>query len=233
MEFYELIEKIIDTIPSGYENIKAICETILPYLFGIACGATCFVGHFMHKVWNAFLFFCIGFFAPLFIIFVLFEPSGVLFWIIALLCAVCGGACAYYSKNIFKVRLFITTLIMVYIAVPDYFSFLGKGASVLIGIVLAVIAAVLSIKYKYLAVIATTSFSGALMLWSVFEKLFSINHILVSVLAILTGCVGLAVQCVVEKKELKETYEHIKEQSKKAKKTAKKVKNKVSKNSND
>lgn len=53
------------------------------------------------------------------------------------------------------------------------------------------------------------------------------NHTLRMVLAIIMEIIGFAVQCYVEHKELKESYEEIKEKGKKAKHAYKNVKDKV------
>ncbi|WP_297031207.1 hypothetical protein [uncultured Eubacterium sp.] len=158
MEFYEFFEKTVSFVPSDFEHFKNICELILPWLFGILTVATSFAGHFMHKVWNIFFFFGIGFFVPLFASFVILKPTGAFFWVLVLLSAVIGVLCAVYSHKLHKTKLFITTLSMVYIAVSGYLLGLGKGISVLIGIIVAVIAALLAVKYKYLALIVTTAF---------------------------------------------------------------------------
>ena len=90
----------------------------------------------------------------------------------------------------------------------------------LFGIIVAVIAALLAVKYKYLAVIVTTAFSGSMMFLDMIESHFEFNHNLSMIFAIVMGFCGLLCQCVVEKKELKETYEHIKENADKVKKKA-------------
>ncbi len=215
MEFYEFLEKICSFIPGEYESVKSAAESIMPVLFALFAGATSFFGHFMHKVWNVFFFFGIGFFIPLLALFAWFNPSGAVFWILVVLCAICGVACACYSKHLSRFKLFIISFFMTYIAVPQYLSFLGKFGSALAGFAVAAVAAVMSIKYKYIAVICTTAFSGALMLWNTIEGALGLNHFLVMLLAALTGAAGLAVQCLVERKELKETYKQIKKKSKK------------------
>lgn len=221
MEFYEFFEKIIGFIPENFKRISEICEALLPWLFGFFTLATSFVGHFMHKIWNIFFFFGIGFFVPLLIIFAAFQPSGAVFWIVVLGCVAIGVLCAVYSHHLHKTKLFITTLLMVYIAVSGYLISLGKGIAILIGIAVAIVAAILSIKYKYIAVIVTTAFSGSMMFWNMIEVKFGAPHVLVNILAIAMGLVGLAVQIYVERKELKETYEDLKEKSKKVKEKVK------------
>lgn len=229
MEFYELIEKIISYIPEGFESQKQAAEIILPWILGFCTAATCLFGHTVHKIWNAFFFFWIGFLVPMFLIEFVFAPEGTVFWILAVVCAALGVICAVYSKKLFRIQLFITTLIMVFISVPAYLSFLGEAGSVLAGFLIAVIAAILSIKYKYIMLIITTSFSGSFMLFNIIEKHFGFGHTLSTVFAVIFAFIGLAVQCYVERKELKETYEHLKEQRKKIKSRSKKNKTSISK----
>ncbi len=224
MEFYEFFEKLIDFFPEGYESAKAMCQACLPWLYAIFTIATCFFGHFMHKVWNACLFFSIGFFLPLIILFaVLKEPSGVLFWILVLACLAIGVLCAVYSKHLFKTKLFITTFVMVYITVSDYLITIGKGIGILVGLLLALIAGILSIKYKYMMLMITTSFSGSFLFWNWMEDQLSFSHLLMTAFAVLMGCLGLAVQIFVEKEELKESYHGIRKHSEKVKKLHKKI----------
>lgn len=220
MEFYEFFEKLVSYVPADFQRLKTACENILPWLFGLLTVTTSFAGHFMHKVWNIFFFFGIGFFVPLFASFVILKPTGAFFWVLVLLSTVIGVLCAVYSHKLHKTKLFITTLLMVYIAVSGYLLGLGKGIAVLFGIIVAVIAALLAVKYKYLAVIVTTAFSGSMLFWDMIESHFAFNHNLSMIFALVMGLCGLLCQCVVEKKELKETYEHIKENADKVKKKA-------------
>ena len=221
MEFYEFFEKIIGFIPENFRKTSEICEAALPWLFGFFTLATSFVGHFMHKIWNMFFFFGIGFFVPLFVLFAIFRPSGTVFWVVVLGCVAIGVLCAVYSRHLHKTKLFITTLLMVYIAISGYLIALGRGVAILFGIVVAIIAAILSIKYKYIAVIANTSFSGSMMFWNMIKAKFGAPYIIVNILAIVMGIAGLAVQIYVERKELKETYKDIKDKSKKVKQKVK------------
>lgn len=232
MEFYELIDKITNAIPPGYENIRSVFETLLPWLFGLFTAATCLFGHAVHKIWNAFLFFCIGFFLPMLIIQGLFAPTGAVFWICAALSAVLGGICAYFSKKIYKAYLFISTFFLVFISVSSYLSFLGDYGSVAAGFVLAVAAAILSTKYKYITVIVTTAFSGSFMLFNIVENKLSIPHTAATALAVLFAFVGMATQCFVERSELKETYEHLKERKKQLSSVSKKIGKKSDKSQN-
>ena len=226
MEFYEFFEKVVSYIPVGYENLQHICELLLPWLFGLCTLATCFVGHFTHKIWNVFFFFTVGFMIPLFILFALFTPSGFVFWMLVLVCILLGVLCAVNSHHLHKTKQFITTFLTSYIAVSSYLIALGTGTAVLIGFIIAVLAGILCIKYKYIGVIVTTSFSGSMMFWDMIEAKFGTPHVLVNILAILMGIGGLAVQAYVEQKELKETYEELKNHSKTIKhKVFKKEKN--------
>ena len=227
MEFYELIEEIIGFIPEQFEALRHNAEAVLPWILIICTAATCLFGHKVHKIWNAFLFFWLGFFIPMFIIEALLEPTGVLFRICAVLSAGVGVLCAVYSKKIHKVQLFVTAFFLVLVSVPSYVSFLGDFGSMVFAFVLAVAAGILSIKYKYLVVIITTSFSGSFMLFNIIESKTDLPHTPVTVFSIIFALIGLAVQCYVEREELKETYEHLKERKEQIKAAPDKVKNKI------
>ncbi len=224
MEFYELIEKIIGFIPDEFKNLRNISEIAMPWILGICTAATCLFGHKVHTVWKAFLFFWIGFFIPLLILQILFEPTGVLFWVFTVLCVAVGVLCAVYSKKIHKAELFITTFFIVFISVPSYLSFLGNSGSMLAGLFLSVAAAVLSIKYKYITVIVTTSFSGSFMLFNIIESKTGFPHIPITVFAIVFALCGFALQCYVEREELKETYENLKKRKNQMKSVSQKIK---------
>lgn len=227
MEFYELIEEIIGFIPEQFENLRHYAEIVLPWILIICTAATCLFGHKVHKIWNAFLFFWLGFFIPMFIIEALFEPTGVLFWICAVLSAGVGAFCAVYSKNIHRVKLFVTTFFLVLVSVPSYVSFLDDFGSIVFAFILAIAAGILSIKYKYIVVIITTSFSGSFMLFNIIESKTNFTHIPITIFSIIFALIGLAVQCYVEREELKETYEHLKERKKQIKSAPDKIKNKI------
>lgn len=230
MEFYEFIETVISYIPPEFEKLSRLAEIILPWILGICTAATCFFGHTVHKLWKAFFFFGIGFIVPLIAVEALFAPKGAVFWVCVIICAGIGVVCAVYSKKIFRVQLFITTLIMVFISVPSYLSFLGDSVSVLLGFIIGVVCAILSIKYKYIMVIITTSFSGSFMLFDIFENVLGLPHIIKTISAIIIAFIGLAVQCYVEREELKETHEHLKKRSKQLKTAPEKIKNKIKPN---
>lgn len=218
MEFYELLEEFIGAIPPGYESVRAAAEAALPWILGICSAATCFFGHTVHKIWNAFFFFWIGFLVPVFALGLIFGSDQTAMYIYIAIGIVCGGLCAFYSKKIFKVQLFVTAFIMVFTTLPSYLTFLGGTAANIIGFVIAVAAGVLSTKYKYIMTICTTAFSGAFMLFGIFEANFALSHPAASALAVITGILGLCVQCFMERKELKETWEQLKNKKNKLKK---------------
>lgn len=217
MEFYEFFEKICGFIPDQYKAIQMTAEAALPWLFGIFALATCFCGHFMHKVWNACLFFVLGFFVPLFILFVIFQPEGILFTVFEILCLILGIVCAYYAQRLHRIRVAVTTFLMVYIAAPSFFEFLGRGMSVFVGFLLAIILAFVSVKYKYLTVIVTTSFTGAMLFWDMAAAKTGMSHVVVMLLTVLAGTAGLVTQCYIEREELKKSLTEVKEVHRKAK----------------
>ncbi len=229
MEFYEFFERVFSYIPDDFSTLRGICETILPLLFGLFTLATCFLGHFMHKVWNACFFFAIGFFVPLFIIFAIFMPTGTAFWLLVAGCLIFGIFCAVFSHHLHRIKLFITTFLMVYITVSGHIITFNTGVAVIVGLVLGVIAAIISIRYKYITVLFTTAFTGSFMFWTMLEVKFSINHILILIIAVIMGVGGLLLQCYIEREELHASYDRLIEHSKKAKHAAVKIKNKVKK----
>ncbi len=210
MEFYEFFEKIVSYIPADFEQVRRGAEAVLPWLYALFTGTTCFLGHFMHKVWNGFFFFGLGFIVPLFALFVLLKPTGAVFWVLVVLCVAIGIACAYYSGKLFRARLFITTLVMMFISTADAVDALGNGVAILLGLIVGVAAALLSLKYKYITVIVTTAFSGASLLFGMIGGRFGWPHGLTAVLAAALGVIGLGVQCFVERGELKASYEQLK-----------------------
>lgn len=209
---------MIEYIPESYTNLRNFMNAFLPIFLCICTSATCLFGHKIHSIWKAFTYFMIGFFLPMFILELLFEPTGIIFWILAIICFAIAIICAVYLRKIHKAELFVTTFFTVYISLPAYIAFLGKGSSIITALIVAIIAAILSIKYKYLTVIVTTSFTGSFMFFSILESKLMISHTLVTVLALIFAFIGLAVQCYVEKDELKETVKKINEKKEKLKK---------------
>jgi len=229
MEFYELLEKIAECIPAGYEELERNFTAFLSVFFAVSAAATCFFGHFVHKIWNAFFFFFIGFLASYFTAAILLKPSGAWIWVLIIICSVIGAICAFYSKNLHKARLFVTTFLLVFASLPSFLSFLGKTASVAAGFAAAIASGILSTKYKYIVTIVTTAFSGSFILLNIIEKPLHMSDSLSSVMAVLLAIAGIAVQCFVEREELKETYESLKEKGQKIKSKAElKSKNKSS-----
>lgn len=226
MEFYELIEKIIEAIPSGYENVRLILETVLPWILGFFAIATCFAGHFVHKIWNAFFFFWIGFLIPVFVIGFPLKAQGAGLNALIIFGIVCGVLCAYFSKKLHKMRLFVTSFLMVFITLPSYLKFLGSALSVITAFAVGTAAGILSAKYKYIMTIITTAFSGSFMFFSVIEAHSGISHFAACAMAVFMALGGLAVQCFVEREELKESLEQLREKRKKVKKFSDRVKEK-------
>jgi len=211
MEFYELLEKIAEYIPAGYEEIERNFTAFLSVFFAVSAAATCFFGHFVHKIWNVFFFFFIGFLVSYFTVALLLKPSENWIWVLIIICSIIGIICAYYSKYLHKARLFVTTFFLVFASLPSFLSFLGKTVSVTIGFAAAIAVGILSTKYKYIVTIAATAFSGSFILISIIEKPLHMSEPFSSVMAVLLAAAGIAVQCVVEKEELKETYASFKE----------------------
>ena len=209
MEFYELLEEITEAVPAGYENIAALLTAALPWVMGICALATCFFGHKVHKIWNAFFFFWIGFLTPVFVIGLLASPEGFWMELVILLGVVTGGVCAFFSKKLLKLQLFVTTFFLAFAALPSYLLFLGEIGSVAVGFLGAVAAGVLSMKYKYIMTLVTTSFTGASLFFVPVQAKTALSDGAAAILSLLLGAAGLAVQIFIERKELQESGEAV------------------------
>ena len=89
--------------------------------------------------------------------------------------------------------------------------------SVFVGFLLAIILAFVSVKYKYLTVIVTTSFTGAMLFWDMVAAKTGMSHVVVMLLTVLAGTAGLVTQCYIEREELKTSLTEVKEVHRKAK----------------
>lgn len=216
MEFYELFEKAAGFIPEGYSNVRAVVENFFPWLLIISTAATCFFGHAVHKLWNYVLFFSIGLFTTFIVLTLIIrnEKADSLIFIISL---AAGALASYYSKNLHKTKLFLSTAFIVMVSLPGYLPFLNDMLAFLISIAAGIAAGILSIRYKYIVVIVTTAFSGSFMLLNTVEYRFGLSPQAADILAVIIGFAGLALQCYIERKELKETLERLKNKIKKLK----------------
>lgn len=228
MEFYDFFEKLVGYIPDGAKTVKSFCTAALPWLYAVFTGATCFAGNYMRIFWNVCLFFCGGFFFPLLVLYAIFKPGDFVLWIFVAISALCGGACVYFSKYLYKTKIFVTAFFIVYISVSDWLiGSVGTAGAVFVGLALALAAGILGIKYKYITVICITAVSGSMMFWNMIENTFKISHYATLCFTILMGVGGIAVQAAVQKEDLKKSYENIKASAKKAKKFGKKIKSKT------
>lgn len=218
MEFYELLEKIIHAIPAEYATTAAALSAALPWILGFCSAVTCFFGHKIHKIWNAFFFFWIGFLVPVFVIGLLTDPNETGMQALIGFGVICGALCAFFSKKLFKLQLFVTAFFMVFATAPAYLTFIGQVGSLLAGFVIAVVAGILNMKYKYIMTILTTAFSGAFLLFGVFEAQVGLSHTAATILSLAVGAAGFALQCFVERKELQESWEQLQQNYKNAKK---------------
>ena len=109
---------------------------------------------------------------------------------------------AIFAKRLHKLQLFFVNAALVYAALPSVLSrWLPETASVLIGLVVAVIVGILAAKYKYIVTIITTSVSGALTAGPMILELVKVNSF--SLLLALEGVLiaaGLTVQFLTERR---------------------------------
>ena len=202
MEFLELLKVIQESIPPDYAWVSQAISDIFPWLvLGMAL-LLCFFGHKVHQLWAEFLFCGIGILVGIITgAFLVGAFSELSTWVLLppLLLGMLG---AIFAKRLHKLQLFFVNAALVYAALPSVLSrWLPETASVLIGLVVAVIVGILAAKYKYIVTIITTSVSGALTAGPMILELVKVNSF--SLLLALEGVLiaaGLTVQFLTERR---------------------------------
>lgn len=220
MEFLELLAEIREFIPQQFQGVSDWIGIVLPYLFFAAYLATCFMGHKLHKIWNAFLFFGIGFFIVA-IVGALLIPAAPVELVLVLALAV-GIIAGWQSHRLHHLELFIYNAYMVFVALPDLLgNIMPKTYALLIGFVAAIAVGLLAAKFQYVVTITTTSISGAVNAAPIIWGWFGVTNLMWIglTIAVLAIC-GFIVQSHLERKaRAKETLrEHKKEEKKTLKK---------------
>lgn len=194
MELLELLQEALEFAPPQYAYVNEALQTYLPYLLLAVAGVTCFFGYRIHRIWNACLFFTIGFLVGA--LSGIFFPATISIWVFIGAGAVLGSLAAWQSHRLHWLQLFIFNAFMVFAALPDLLTtFLPRTAALLIGLAAAIVVGLLAAKYKYIVTILTTSIHGALnaslLLW---QMLRTDSFWLVMGTALVLAVAGLVVQ---------------------------------------
>ena len=207
MQFYDFFKELIGYIPSDYEVIRSMAYTFLPY-FLMACAL--FTSFFALKCgawWCGLTFFMLGSSVSWKYLIKTPDIYNFQFWILAGVCISIGILCAYFSKYLFRVQLLGSMFMLVYGSLPSFIFFFGDIPSKVISAVAAAALVFLTVKYKYLVVIATTSFSGSFIFWQVLCNLYPIPH--ETLFAVLMGIVALIFQVMINIDTILDTYDDV------------------------
>ena len=204
MEFLELIETMLGYAPQEYASVTASFEAVFPWLVLAVTLLTCFFGHKIHKLWLAFLFFCIGFFTGAFVG-VLFPQDAPIEPFI-MLGLILGVLAAYYSGHLRRLQLFVLNAFFVFAALPDLLSALMPAApAILVSIAAAIAVGLLAARYQHMVTTITTALSSGLNAGPMLlDALHATNDVLALVLGTALGMGGLIFQLLPEWREWRE-----------------------------
>ncbi len=208
MQFYEFFKSLLDYMPPQFQGVQSFLSVMLPYVLMACALFTSFFGLKCAGMWCATTFFFLGSAISSRLILPGFSVYSFEYWLLFGVCISIGLVCAYFSKYLFRVQLLASMFVLVYAALPPFISFFGDIFSRIISLIVAAALAFLTVKYKYILVIATTAFSGSFIFWGVAEEQFGIK--LKLLLGILMGVVALAFQCINSIDKLLDTYDDVK-----------------------
>lgn len=204
MEFLELIETALGYAPQEYDSVVASFKTLLPWLVLAVTLLTCFFGHKIHKLWLAFLFFCIGFVAGAFV--GILFPAGTAIEPFIMLGLILGVLAAYYSGKLRRLQLFVLNAFFVFATMPGVLSgLIPPVQALLLSAVAAIVVGILAAKYQHLVTTITTALSSGLSAGPMLLALGQYtNEVLSLALGAALGIAGLLFQLLPEWKEWRE-----------------------------
>lgn len=214
MEFIELLEEVLKQVPAKYSSWVQGIEIILPILILVISLVTCFFGHKVHKLWNIFLFFWLGFW--------IVALSGIFFpatWDIRIfigLGLIVGILAAIKSNQLHHLQLFIINSFMAFSILPSLLeNMLNPIFALLLGLLLSIGIGLLAAKLKYLVTIVSTSIHGAMMAAPLLWNQFNLdNEPLIVTTALILMILGIIAQFYQEHvKKSKEKHQSLQETS--------------------
>lgn len=221
LQFYDFFKSLLDYIPQELSGVHAFFISLLPYILMVCSLFTAFFGLKCAKWWCALTFFFLGASVSSQLLLPSVDLDDMRFWIMLGVSISVGIICGYFSKYLYRAQLVISMFTLVYAALPSFILFFGDAVSKAVSLLVGLALAFLSVKYKYIIAIATTSFSGSFIFWGVIEDTFSVPY--KTLFAVLTGIAALAFQCYMNRETLKNTYKDVKEKYKKTEKEGKKA----------
>lgn len=215
MQFYDLFKDLMSLIPESLSGVRGLFSEVLPFVL-LACSLfTAFFGLKCAGLWCSLTFFFTGVVVSAQLLLTDPDIYELWYWIALSVCLSVGVICAFFSKYLARVQLVASEFALVFASVPTVLLFLGGVPAKVVSFIIALAIAFLTVKYKYIIIIVTTSFSGSFIFWEVIEQHFAFRYKLLC--AILTGVAALAFQVWMNWEQLKNTYEDVKKKAEKTK----------------
>ncbi|GEM_PF-1063798 len=221
MEFYDLFRDLIGYIPKRLGFVSDFFYEALPLVLIASALFMAFFGLKYLSLWNGVTFFFLGLTLSADVLLPKRNLSDITYWSLLALCLIIGVLCAVFSKYLFRLQLVLTTFLVTWAALPSYITFFGDTFARTVSAIVALALAFLTVKYKYLILLFTTSFSGSFILWGVIEDRYGVPY--KTALAILMGIAASAFQVYFNREQLRETYKDVKRKYKITKKTSEKA----------
>ena len=204
MQFYDFFKELVDYIPSQYGFIRGFAMVMMPYLLMACALFTSFFALKCGKWWCALTFFWLGGTVSARYLLTTRDPYELRFWVMLGVCISIAVFAAYLSKYLFRAQLVISNFTLVYASLPAFLFYLGDIPARIVSAIVAAAMAFLTVKYKYIIIIVTTSFSGSFIFWDMAESMYGVKYKIVW--AVLMGIVALAYQIMMNADALIDTY---------------------------
>ncbi len=225
MQFYEFFKSVLDYVPDSYGYARDFMWSIMPYILMGCALFTAFFGLKCANAWCYVTFFLMGGSLSAKYLLPAFNMYDFWFWFMFAVCLTIAILFAFFSKYLFRAQLVVSMFFLVYSALPAFVWYLGERGADAVSIIAALALAFLTVKYKYILVIATTAFSGSFIFFEVAGDLYGVPY--TRLFGILLGIAALAFQCYICREQLEETYRDVKMKYKKTEKGGKKLYHKL------
>ncbi len=221
MQFYDLFKDLIGYVPADYGEVRSFLGFMLPVVLVVCALFTSFFGLKCAALWCSVTLFFVGSSFSAKYLLPNRDLTDANFWIMFAVCLIIGMLLGVFSKYPARIQLIVGLFTLVYASLPSFISFFGETFSKVISFIVALALAFLTVKYKYIIIIATTSFSGSFIFWNVMDDEFSIKY--KTFYAVVMGIAALAFQCYMNYDKLKETYKDVKMKYEKTERGGKKA----------
>lgn len=208
MQFYDLLRTFIEYIPERFSFISDFFGGVLPYVLMGCALFTAFFGLKCAALWCSVTFFFLGSSLAAQYIITTVNLKDFEFWFALGICLSAGVICAVFSKYLYRLQLLVSLFFLVLAGMPPFISHASDLFARIVSAIIALALAFLSVKYKYIIVIITTSFSGSFIFFNVLSQMVDVPYEFA--ISSLLGVAALAFQVIFNREQLKETYKDVK-----------------------